>query len=96
MGDPIAGSHFNLPISNSLTQAKNKFIKRNAFVNSINITNCNNQEFFKHIEINKKLIGLSIDENLDFTNRQLKYVHPHVLFEGLKYKTPFLEENGLI
>ena len=93
MGDPIAGSHFNVPISNSLTQAKNKFINRNSFVNSINITNCKNDEFFKYIEMNKKLQYLSIDENLDFTNRQLKYVHPHVLFEGLKYKTPFLEKK---
>ena len=66
---------------------------RNTFVNSIDISNCRDDEILNYIEFDPKLNGLSIDENLDFTNRQLKYIHPHVLFEGLDYKTPFLQNK---
>ena len=92
MGDPIAGSHFVKNVKPN--RLKSNFITKNTFVKSTNLCCCEDEDFFKLIEINNKLKHLISDtENIDFTNRQLKYISPHVLFKGLKVITPFLNKD---
>ena len=92
MGDPIAGSKLVQNPSNTLEEAKKEFIKKNVFVRSIDLAT--NEKFEKLIEC--KCISsenLTLDEQLDFTNRQTKYIAPHVLMDGYNYQTPFLNQS---
>ena len=92
MGDPIAGSH--LDKYEKPKNAKRNFVRKNTFVRSIDLCCCEDSDFFDKIEINQRHRGLLSDgENLDFENRQKKYIAPHVLFDGLKIKKPFLNKN---
>ncbi len=89
MGDPIAGSKLLRNPSQTLTDAKKAFIKKNTYVRSVNLSS--NDDFDDLIvcdAINND--KLTIDEQLDFQNRQLKYIAPHVLMKGFNYKLPFL------
>lgn len=82
MGDPIAGSklkHFN-----STEDAIDVFIKENS-ISSFNIKpSCAFLSFEKN--------DLSLYENIDFHNRQSKYIKPHVAPED-NYICPFMDET---
>jgi len=91
MGDPIAGSHIQDAPSTNIKYAKDIFKKKNRYVSSIDLTNIKFKDsngLISSAECNK--YKLTLDEQLDFENRQLKYIAPHVLMKGFKYKTPFL------
>ena len=73
-----------------MKEAKRRFVERNTMNDSIDLTN--GSDFSHLIEFNKKdSCHLTLDENLDFFNRQVKYVAPHVLLQGYSYKLPFLD-----
>ena len=94
MGDPIAGSHLDRNENPSLHAIKLKFIEKNTFVSSVTLSSCNSEDFLPLVEVDANLSDLvSLTENIDFTNRQLKYIAPHVLFEGMSYKLPFLDPD---
>jgi hypothetical protein len=89
MGDPLAGSKLTENNTQSLKEAKKQFIKKNSYVSSMDLTNGVNLEDliecdFIHTD------DLTLDEQLDFQNRQTKYIAPHVLMQGYEYKKPFL------
>jgi hypothetical protein len=89
MGDPLAGSHLSSSQSHNLEEAKTNFIKKNKYVKSIKLSN--NDDFSSLI--NNDLIDkdkLTLDEQLDFQNRQTKYISSIVLMKGYDLKTPFL------
>jgi hypothetical protein len=90
MGDPLAGSHLSVNPSVEIEKAKQTFIEKNRYIKSIHLektaVNFANLIDCELID-NKKL---TLDEQLDFQNRQIKYVAPHVLMRGYNYKTPFL------
>jgi len=89
MGDPIAGSKLNKTPSKTFEEAAKHFIKKNTYVNSIDLTNGDNiNDLVKCDCINRNL--LTLDEQIDFQNRQMKYIAPHVLMSGYDYKLPFL------
>ena len=91
MGDPIAGSHLSNNPSQNIEEAKKQFIKKNDYVKSVDLKNKNNFENlvdFNPIEKNK----LTLDEQLDFQNRQTKFIAPIVLMKGYEHKTPFLHQ----
>jgi hypothetical protein len=89
MGDPLAGSKLTNEPSPFLELAKRQFIKKNTYVSSIDLTNgANFNELIECVLIDKT--SLTLDEQLDFQNRQTKYIAPHVLMRGYEYKTPFL------
>lgn len=89
MGDPLAGSKLLSEPSLSIEVAKKQFIKKNSYVSSVDLTNgVNFEELIEANLIEKSL--LTLDEQLDFQNRQVKYIAPHVLMQGYEYKKPFL------
>lgn len=91
MGDPLAGSHLYKEPSKNFEAAKKRFIEKNTIVHSIQLTNA---DFSHLIDIpNIKSDILSYDEQLDFYNRQIKYIAPHVLVRGFDYVVPFLSQD---
>lgn len=92
MGDPLAGSH--LPAgsgSSEVSAARDAFVLRNTYVKSVDLSG-HLPGFAEHIDFPTHATGsfLTIDEYLDFTNRQRKFVAPIVLIQGYLHKTPFL------
>lgn len=65
-----------------------QFVK-NSYVSSVDLTNGINFEELIACDLIDKA-SLTLDEQLDFQNRQTKYIAPHVLMKGYEYKTPFL------
>lgn len=89
MGDPLAGSKLSTTPSKSLEEARQKFASKNQYFAGLDFT-----DGTPHDEIiDCNLIDgslLTFDEQLDFQNRQEKFIAPHVLMKGYSYKTPFL------
>ncbi|MFT5248449.1 MAG: hypothetical protein ACI93P_000162 [bacterium] len=93
-GDNAAGSHMSDKVFGSETQVKDEFIKKNTFVKSIDLTNMNDESMYSLISSNFiDSDSLTKIEQLDFNNRQRKYIEPHVLMSGFDYKTPFLDSS---
>ncbi len=91
MGDPLAGSKLSNHSSSTLDEAKKLFIEKNIYVKSMQLSQ--NIDFSDLID--SDLIGkdkLTLDEQVDFQNRQIKYISPHVLMKGYEYKLPFLHQ----
>lgn len=89
MGDPLSGSKLSKEPSLSLEVAKKQFMRKNTYVSSIDLTNGLNFEGLVEADLIDKSL-LTLDEQLDFQNRQVKYIAPHVLMQGYEYKIPFL------
>jgi hypothetical protein len=89
MGDPLAGSHLSDNKSKNIEDAKEQFIKKNIYVNSLELAKDSNfKEFIDCSCISRE--NLTLDEQLDFQNRQTKFIAPIVLMNGYEHKTPFL------
>ncbi len=94
MGDPIAGGHLSNCNTNDIFKIKDQFIQNNTYAKSIKLDCLDNSKYYEFIEdfgIDEKL--LTLQEQFDFNNRQLKFVAPHVLVKGFEYKIPFLEDE---
>ena len=94
MGDPLAGSHLLGEDSITWEQAMTRFVVRNRFSKSIDLTppdfkpeNCLPQSPLLDYAI------LCYDEQLDFGIRQQCYVKPLVLPRDYNYCTPFLHQE---
>ena len=90
-GGPVSGSHFPARPSTDPDEAKLSFIKKETFVKSVLLSNSSESDFsniidFKGLDRNI----MTYEEQIDFENRQLKYIAPHLLMDGFEYKTPFL------
>jgi len=91
-GETLTGDHLPKDKSNNIEEAKKKFILQNRYVRSKQISL--NSHFENLIDCNcidKNL--LTLDEQLDFQNRQTKFIAPHVLMDGFDYKLPFLHQK---
>ena len=87
----MAGSHLSRLKSKNLLEAKKNFVKKNTYVKSIKLNKDNNySSLIDSYYINEE--SLSFDEQLDFLNRQIKFIAPLVLMDGYKFKTPFLHK----
>jgi asparagine synthetase B (glutamine-hydrolysing) len=94
MGDPLAGGHLSKNNFDNLDEEKSSFIKKNTYVKSIELDQTSEDAFFHYIEIPEpRHSDITIQEQLDFYNRQLKFIAPHVLIQGYQYKVPFLDEE---
>jgi len=94
MGDPLAGSHLGKKPYTTLDEVKKNFVEENTYVKSIRLDQAKDEDFFDHIETPNPIIeSITLKEQIDFHNRQLKYVVPHVLMKGYQYKTPFLDSD---
>lgn len=89
MGDPIAGSKLDTSLSKD--EEINKYLKSNLYTKSLIFRELNElAEVVEPAILDSKI--LTPLEEIDFINRQLKFIAPHVLMEGFDYKLPFLNE----
>ena len=90
MGGTLTGEHFPKQISSSLDESKHYFIRKNTYVRSIKLTRGNDEDMFDLLDCPMPDNGtITYEEQLDFWNRQIKYIAPHVLMQGFRYATPF-------
>ncbi len=90
MGGTLTGEHFPKQTSSSLDDSKQYFIRKNTYVRSVKLTSGNDAELFDLLDCPFPDNGpITCEEQLDFWNRQIKYIAPHVLMKGFKYATPF-------
>ncbi|MEK6477769.1 asparagine synthase-related protein [Catalinimonas sp. 4WD22] len=92
MGDPITGSHLPTLPASSLEKAKESFIAKNIYVKSVDLREHTESYFFDLIDY-YGIQDISLEETLDFLNRQTKFIAPHVLMKGYQYKLPFLDRD---
>lgn len=79
--------HHKLKANNWLDAARNS-IKENIFVNSIKLTNIDDDSFIPLIDYDAKYENvLEREYIIDLMNRQVKFIAPHVLIKGFNYKT---------
>ncbi|MFW6015712.1 MAG: asparagine synthase-related protein [bacterium] len=96
MGGELAGSHLEQRIFEEVREAKSNFVSRNTYVKKINISNSTDSEIYHLIEDpNYATENLALEEQLDFQNRQLKFIAPHVLMQGFNYIIPFLDQEWM-
>ena len=63
-------------------------MKENVFVNSIKLTNVEDDSFIPFIEFDARYENvLEREYVIDLMNRQVKFIAPHVLMKGFNYKT---------
>ncbi|MBD3196116.1 MAG: hypothetical protein GF317_13745 [Candidatus Lokiarchaeota archaeon] len=92
LGDILTGGHLPSVRNKDTIDIMNAFIKKNTFVHSQDISNLRNKEMYDDIEFPELPDDkISIYEQIDFYNRQVKYIAPHVLCEGFKYNLLFLD-----
>jgi len=93
-GETLTGNHMLATPSFTIEEARKQFIKKNSYAKSIDLTN--GSDFSNLIECNCiSKDDLTLDEQLDFQNRQTKYIAPIVLMKGYDYKTPFLCQSWI-
>lgn len=94
LGETLTGSHYPKNPKNNLFDAKKSFIKKNKIVNSIDLK-CPNVSYQHLIRSDslKNEFHITIEEQLDLNNRQLKYIAPHVMMKGYDYRLPFMDGN---
>lgn len=96
MGDPGAGSKLRIPHSENINEAANYYIKKNTFSKTSKNIELFEEEIIPFLQMQEGVTSqITLDEQLDFYNRQLKYIAPHVLYKGATFITPFLDENYL-
>lgn len=90
MGDPIAGSK----LDTSLNKAEeiNKYLKSNLYTKSLSFGELNELAEIVEPAILDCNVLTPLEE-IDFINRQLKFIAPHVLIDGFDYKLPFLNKD---
>lgn len=67
--------------------------KENLFVRSIDLTNMSDKEYFRYVDYDKNMKNqLVLEHVIDLLNRQIKFIAPHVLMKGYKYKLLFTDK----
>jgi hypothetical protein len=93
--DVYFGRHFHKNKASNWKQAGLNSINENVFVKSMDLTCIDNEEYLSMIEYDDQYHGLlELEYVIDLMNRQLKFIAPHVLMKGFKYKT--MLDNDLI
>jgi asparagine synthetase B (glutamine-hydrolysing) len=94
IGGEIAGSHVLSHPSTDPVSAKNNFLKKNTFCRSGKYFDYQRADFYKTFDLkweHNEIVHM--DDQLDFLNRQKKYIGPHVLMDGYDYRTPFYNSD---
>lgn len=93
MGDPIAGSKLLTAPSKNILQAKRTYLTKNIFSEYAFVMPDEKALNYVHYDGGFPLETLTFDEQLDFENRQFKYIEPHVLMGDYKHQLPFLDKS---
>lgn len=92
--DVFLGRHFHKSKSVNLESAILNSFKENLFVKSCDLACASDLELFSLIDYNESVDGLFCYEHIiDLLNRQLKYIAPHVLYNGSNFKVLFTDTD---
>jgi len=94
IGDVITGGYYQKKPSPNITKAKERYLEKYAYVNSISLTDSQDQHFYDYIDyqwLDSDI--MSYDEQVIYQERQLKLTAPHVLMKGYQYHTPFINNE---
>ncbi|WP_345853970.1 asparagine synthase-related protein [Shewanella algae] len=93
MGDPLAGSKLLTVPSKNILQAKRMYLIKNLFSEVEFLIP--EDKILSYVQCDGEVSSeqLTLDEQIDFENRQFKYIEPHVLMGDFKHKLPFLDKN---
>jgi len=89
MGGRAPGSYVSKAGSENIEQAKKYFFHNSTFVRSTDLVNVKEHKLYSLLEMPDEKVPLSIDEQIDFLNRQLKYIFLSVSWQGVQWKTPY-------
>lgn len=89
LGDSVSGDKIDLSLNKG--EEFTKYLKKNLYTKSLSFGELNELAEVVEPAILDNQILTPLEE-IDFINRQLKFIAPHVLMEGFDYKLPFLNE----
>jgi hypothetical protein len=94
MGGSIVGSGLENRLSKNKKEAISKFFELNTYVGSVDLTGVKPGKFVNYLDW-PELNGcqLTLDEQINFFNRQKKYTYYHVKLLGQQKLYPFLEKE---
>ncbi len=91
VGDAVAGSHLHDPPSKTLKEAKRTHLKERTFVRSTRLHRCSDDQYFDHLGGGRlDPEELTWDEQVLFEEAIPKFTVAHILWEGFRYRTPFI------
>jgi len=94
MGGSIVGSGLDENPSKNKEEAFSKFFRINNYVKSVDLTSVDVNNFIKYLDLSEfNDRQLTLDEKINFFNRQKKYNFYHVKLLGRKNLYPFLEKE---
>ncbi|MGA1822559.1 MAG: asparagine synthase-related protein [Thermoplasmatota archaeon] len=90
LGGEIGGSHVLANPSGDVRSAKENFVKKNTYLNADSYLDIDKSDLHDLLDLRwENNERLHMNDQLDFLNRQMKYIAPHVLMKGFEYRTPF-------
>ena len=91
--DVFFGRHHHVRKANNWKDAIINSFYENQYVKSIKLSNCEYSEMIPLVQYDEKLENIFEREHvIDLMNRQVKFIAPHVLMDGLSYTTLFNSE----
>lgn len=92
LGETLTGSHLPRTASNTIEEARELFLVRNRYAKSGISDDETLDALSELIDAPEHVPSSTVtyDEQLDFFNRQLKFIAPIVLMQGYSTRTPFL------
>lgn len=93
-GGQLAGDDYLTDSPTDLNSAQAFFIRNEYYQKSVNLNTMNDHDFYDHLNIRcDNAEQISKIELLNFYNRQLKFIAPHVLMKGYNYSIPFIDQK---
>lgn len=91
--DVFFGRHHHKKTATNWNDAILNSFAENQYVKSIKLANCDYGDYIKLVEYDSELEkSFELEHIIDLMNRQVKYIAPHVLMNGLDYKVLFNSE----
>lgn len=91
--DVFFGRHAHSKKANNWDDAILNSFKENQYVKSTKLTNCDYSDYKNLVEYDARFEDVFEKEHIiDLMNRQIKFIAPHVLMNGLKYTVLFNSE----
>ncbi|MCK7515997.1 MAG: hypothetical protein MZV70_76535 [Desulfobacterales bacterium] len=96
MGDPSVGSHLPDKPASDIEEAKKYFIQKNKFTNYEYLNFCSDEDLFPLIDCpNIDPLNITFEEQIDFENRQKKFIASCLIINNIDYAVPFIDKKWL-
>ena len=94
MGGELTGAGLLKHSSRTKKETITNFFNQHNYINSVNLTDSKQIDIVKYLDFNQAEFGqLTLDEQLNFSVRQKKYIYYHTKIFGENILYPFLENE---